>query len=123
MADPGAFSVDVSDDGPGRAIVAVSGELDLSKAPELLDAIAALGDAGTNAVVIDLSELTFIDSSGISALIKAGRETRARGGSVVVAAPTVNVRRVFEIVRLADVLSLEPSVEAAAQRLDRNGPT
>ena len=72
----------------------------------------------TSAVAIDLSALTFIDSSGINALRSAVRAANARGVGAIVAAPSRRVERVLELVKLADVLPLERSLADAFQRFD-----
>ena len=69
---PPRFNVAVSDD-PGRdgVVLHVSGELDLVTEPELE---AALSEAGGRPARIDLSELAFMDSTGLRALLSAARE-------------------------------------------------
>jgi anti-anti-sigma factor len=116
-----AFSVSVSDAGAGRSVVAAAGELDVASAPQLLSAVAVLGQPGTRAVAIDLSALTFIDSSGINALRTAVRAANARGLGAIVAAPSERVQRVFELVRIGEIIPLENSLTAAFQRLDEDG--
>ena len=119
--DAPSFSLSVSDAGNGRSVVAAAGELDVASAPQLLGAIAVLGQPGTSAVAIDLSALTFIDSSGINALRAAVRSANARGVGAIVAAPSQRVQRVLELVRLGDVIPLEHSLSAAFERLDGGG--
>jgi anti-sigma B factor antagonist len=88
--------------GPGRVVVA--GEIDLRTAPELRVALdAAAGEQGAE-LVIDLTEVTFIDSSGITELLrvsKAGHRLRLQH-------PAAAVRRVFELVGLDQVADVEP---------------
>jgi anti-anti-sigma factor len=112
------FSVSVSDAGTGRSVVAAKGELDIASAPQLLSAVASLGQPATSAVAIDLSALTFIDSSGINALRTAVRAAHARGVGAILAAPSERVLKVLDLVRLSDVVPLEGSVETAFERLD-----
>ncbi len=117
-----AFTVSVSGADGGPAVVSVAGELDIAGAPELARTLGSLELSDVRAVAVDLSELTFIDSSGISTLATAAQEARARGGSMVVAAPPGDVRRVFDIVRFGDFVLLEDSLSAALARLD-TGPS
>lgn len=74
------------------------GELDLAREQDLLDSFAAGWD-GQPELVVDLSELRFIDSTGIRALLRLAQRTD-RG--VVLRAPRDNVRRALEIVRVAE---------------------
>ncbi|MDP9255602.1 MAG: STAS domain-containing protein [Actinomycetota bacterium] len=120
-AEAPIFSLHVSEAGGGRSVVAVAGELDIAGAPQLLSAVASLARPGTDAIAIDLSALTFIDSSGINALRSAVRSANARGVGAIVAAPSERVKRVLELVKLADVLRLEHSLPAAFERLEADG--
>jgi anti-anti-sigma factor len=89
------------------SVVALAGELDLACAPELSRALADLAGTGCDRVVVELSELSFIDSTGIKALIAAARAMEEEGGALTLSAPTPNVARVFEIVKLSDVIPIE----------------
>jgi anti-sigma B factor antagonist len=87
----------------GRHVIAVDGELDLTAAPDLRRAIEAAIDAGAIALVVDLNEVTFIDSTAIGVLL-ATRERLARsGGSLDIVCNEPNVVRVLEIVGVTDV--------------------
>ena len=81
-------------------IVALHGELDMASADGLADALVEV--AGST-VVVDLSGLTFMDSSGISALVIARNRILANGqGTLVVTRPGGIVRRALEIVGLSE---------------------
>ena len=73
------------------------GELDLSTAPVLTDALGELETDGS--IVLDLRELTFIDSSGIYAIFT---QAKAREGQLVLANPSAEVVRTLEIMGIAD---------------------
>lgn len=93
------FSVSTRDL-PDRHIVALRGELDLVTAEGLTDALVEI--AGST-LVVDLSDLTFMDSSGIGALVVARRRIMSSGqGELVLARPGANVRKVLDIVGLSD---------------------
>jgi len=111
------FSVTVSDAGNGRAVVTASGELDIATAPQLVEAVAPLGPPATTGIAIDLSALTFIDSSGINALRTAVRAAGSRGVGGIVASPNERVLRVLELVRFDEIIPLESSLETAFARL------
>lgn len=112
-----SFSVTVTDAGDGRAVVAASGELDIATAPQLVAAVAGLAPPATTAIAIDLSGLTFIDSSGINALRATVRAAGSRGAGAIVASPSERVQRVLDLVRIAEIVPLESSLEAAFERL------
>jgi anti-anti-sigma factor len=84
---------------PDVHIVSLKGELDIASADGMADAIVAVDGA---TVVVDLSGLTFMDSTGISALVVARRRILAEGeGQLVVTRPTQIVRTALEIVGLS----------------------
>ncbi len=120
-AEAPIFSLSVSEAAGGKAVVAAAGELDVATAPQLLNAVASLAQRGTSAIAIDLSALTFIDSSGINALRAAVRSANARGVGAILAAPSERVLRVLELVNLAEILPLERSLPAAFERLESDG--
>jgi anti-anti-sigma factor len=95
-SEAGAFGVD-SYDVDGGHVVALRGELDVSTRHQL--ASHAAGSPGA-LVVFDLSQLTFIDSSGLGAVHAARQQAITRGGTLVVSRPTPMVQRVFEITGL-----------------------
>jgi anti-sigma B factor antagonist len=111
------FEIDVSSVEDNVKVVALRGELDFDKAPDLGRVLDELRADGEREVVIDLSELTFIDSSGISVLVGAARSAAAEKGTLVVAGPTPPVRRVFDIVSLSQLVAIEPGLESALQRI------
>jgi anti-anti-sigma factor len=83
---------------PDFHFVALHGELDVASADGFADSLVEL--AGST-VVVDLSDLTFMDSSGIGALVRARNRIRAGGlGELVLTRPGAIVRSVLEIVGL-----------------------
>jgi anti-anti-sigma factor len=83
----------------GVHIVALHGELDIESADGLADALV---DIAGSTVVVDLSDLTFMDSTGIGALVVARNRILADGQSqLVVTRPTGIVRKALEVVGLS----------------------
>jgi anti-sigma B factor antagonist len=118
MTDPEPFSIQTSTI-DGVLVLSVLGEVDLTTAPELTRAIELVPDL-TSRVVVDLSGVTFLDSSGINALVSGKRTLEESGvGLGVVTAPAGPVRRVFEITQLTGALgvvdSLDDALAGAAQ--------
>jgi len=79
--------------------IGVTGEVDLANADELLAALQALMPASGD-VILDLSGLEYLDSSGIRVLVNLVRPLSESGRSFVLTSPQPNVRRVLEIVGL-----------------------
>ena len=105
----------------GTRVITVTGEIHVTTAP---DFSARLGEAiasGAQAMVIDLSGVEFIDSTGLSVLLNGLRRvTRAQGRmALVVSNPTV--LRLFEVTRLDSTFDIQPSREAALARVQAGG--
>ena len=97
-------------------VISVDGELDLSTAPKLSDVIASIPAGSDDTTVIDLTECTFIDSSGTRAVSVAAREFTEAGRKLSVVCPPENRRVlfVFELVGLETVVDLRSSLDACA---------
>lgn len=88
----------------GQAVIAVWGELDLSTAPELSRSVAPVLDAHPHQLILDLAGLRFIDSTGLTLIVKVSKELKAHEGVLGLARPTPPVRRILEIVGLDHLL-------------------
>lgn len=100
------------------AVVSLTGELDAHTASRLRSLLAEQLLAGPGNLVIDLSELAFIDSAGLAALISADKGTRRAGMRLVLAAPRPPVRKVLSLTGIDAVLSTVATVEQALELLD-----
>ncbi len=94
-------------------LVEISGELDLHAAPPLRAALLKATEGEKSRVLLDLSEVTFLDSTGVGVLVEALKRARARGGEVHFCGAGARVKRVFEITGLLRVLPLFDSRDAA----------
>ena len=95
-------SIDTEPCADGRGeVVRVTGELDLDTADQLGQAL----DDCHGVVVVDLAQVSFMDSSGLGTLIRARNRLIAEGGSLTVGEVADNVRRLFEVTGLTDFLS------------------
>jgi anti-sigma B factor antagonist len=74
-------------------------------------------DANIVRVVVDLSEVGFVDSSGLGVLIAAQKRANRSGGQVMLSAPSETVSNTLQLVRLDKVLGVLPTVEAAKSAL------
>jgi anti-sigma B factor antagonist len=92
----------------GRAFVRVAGELDVLTADDMVAAgLRALERPGGGPLVVDLSELSFCDSTGLRALLKLNHEALMRGRTVLLRGVQPRVRRAIEITRFDAVLRVE----------------
>lgn len=99
------FEANVSQRG-GATVVALCGELDVASSQGLSDELVGLIDAGATDLVIDLTKLAFIDSTGLSAILRANRKLEK--GHLVLREPNPMVRQVLEITGLTGALRIEP---------------
>jgi anti-sigma B factor antagonist len=109
IGEAACFSVELQS-GEGPAAVKLIGELDVSTAPQLEACLEELGADGAD-VRLDLSGLSFCDSSGISAMVTASKRVRKHGGHLYIVSPQPAVRSVLEITGLLDYLSAPQSEE------------
>jgi anti-sigma B factor antagonist len=98
----------------GVAHMALAGEFDLAALPQFEDAIAAVEAGSPAAIVVDLSGLTFMDSSGLRALVTADERARAAGRRLAIVPGPPPVRRVFEITQLDRKLDLVEDASAVS---------
>ncbi len=96
---PATFTCDVRPDRE-RVIVHLCGELDLICAPEVQQALEELLSAGFEHIVVDLRQLRFLDSTGLSALLAANHSGRERGCDLTLIRGPDAVQRIFEITGL-----------------------
>ena len=96
-------------------VLAVSGEIDIASAPRLITSLnEALGEC-TSPVVVDLSRVTFMDSTGLALLLNAHRRLARRGQGFAVVCADGPVRRVFTITDMVETLRVRPDREGAVQ--------
>lgn len=115
-AGDGDFWITTQTRDPNTFVLAVHGDADLHTAPELRERISSAIDHGAQALVVDLSETTFLDSMSLGVLLGAMKRMRGRGEvRLVVCRP--DVRRIFEITLLDRVFHLEESLESALSSL------
>jgi len=98
--DPGPQLRIRIDRSSGRECVALLGELDIFTAQSLEDAVLGLEDTNPGLVVIDLTGVSFIDSTGLSVLLTASQRAREQGRRLVVVRPPLPALRVFTLTRV-----------------------
>jgi anti-sigma B factor antagonist len=94
-------------------VVSPRGEIDALTAPQLGRRLLGLADEGKTGVVVDLSSVTFMDSTGIGVLLNALRALGSRQGRLVLVCPHERVLRPFQITGLTSRLSIFASREDA----------
>jgi len=113
----------------GLSVVALAGEMDIGNASRLREALVAKEPSGPRYLVIELSQLTFMDSLAIHAVTKLAKEATSNNGALVVAGARGHVDRVLDIVKIDELLTRKETLEAALRHVaemaaeDDNGAT
>ncbi|HEX5927525.1 MAG TPA: STAS domain-containing protein [Baekduia sp.] len=94
-------------------IVAVEGEIHVSTAPQFSAMLSATVDGGRTSLVLDLTDVMFIDSTGLSVLLSALRQVTHAGGQMAVVCSNPTVLRLFEITRLDTTFDIHTELEPA----------
>lgn len=98
---------------PDTVVVTVYGDLDLHSADQLGDLLVGVVDRGASLVVVDLSDVEFVDSQGLGALMRGTRRFGAGKDRFRLVVPAPEIRRVFEITALDRVFPLDATREQA----------
>jgi len=120
--DPTPFAISCRRVGEGTVVVIPSGALDLASAPKLRWTLFDLLEKGRSCFVVDLSQVSFIDSTALGVLISFKRNLASRG-RIVIAAPGRDVVRLLEVAGVMRALDLFPTAEAAVASFEALGAT
>jgi anti-sigma B factor antagonist len=101
-----SFACEVHSEG-ARVSVVLRGEIDAYSADRLRLGIQSVGDVGGRHVVVDVSRVGFVDSSGLSALVTALGRLREAGGVVTLSSPTRQLVKLFEITGVSRLFPVE----------------
>lgn len=101
----------VTTPGSDRYLITVSGEVDLATSPDLDVAIIAAIDSGTSSVVIDLTDVSFMDSSGLGVIVRALKRCREAENDLDLVITNERVLKVFGITGLDQVISIHASIQ------------
>ena len=97
--------------GSDRYLITVSGEVDLATSPELDVAIIAAIDSGATSVVIDLTDVSFMDSSGLGVIVRALKRCREAENDLDLVITNERVLKVFGITGLDQVIPIHASIQ------------
>ena len=108
------LSIDVTTATDGTVqLFALGGSLDLASSPSLRAALMEAADRDKHEIVVDLTHLEFLDSTGLGALIGAHKRASEHDGSVRLVAHEGQILRLLRITGLLDVFAVYPTVDAA----------
>jgi anti-sigma B factor antagonist len=90
----------------GQGTLVVTGEIDMANAPTFLQELIAVTAEAHSPAFVDLSAVTFLDSSGVNALVEAHRSVEDTDVSLVLLNPSPTCRRVFEITGIDKIFEI-----------------
>jgi anti-sigma B factor antagonist len=99
----------------GAAVVRVGGEIDMSNASRLRESLSSLAQGPQKMVVVDLEGVSFMDSTGLGALVSARERLSSGDTAMVLVANNSRVLRLLEISGLGSAFELAPSVGVAVR--------
>ena len=106
------FRVEANSEGQAR-VLAVSGELDLAAASSLEEELGRALQSGSEVIVVDLKNLDFIDSTGLSVLVRAHQQAQESGLTLGLVNPGAQVDRLLSLTGLAQRLTLSDALQAS----------
>ena len=115
---PPEFAIIEQGSEAGHYVIAARGEIDLFTAPELKQVITEAIESGERRVAIDLSEVSFLDSTALGVLIGAVKRLRSRDGVLTIVNTDANIAKTFEITGLDQIFTIRPTRDEAVEALD-----
>jgi len=97
----------------GTMVVAVKGRMDAASAPDFEKNMVAMIDGGQHAFAVDLSELDYISSAGLRAILSIAKRLKTLNGNFLIASLRGPVKEVFEISGFSSIIPIYDSVDAA----------
>jgi anti-sigma B factor antagonist len=97
--------------GSDRYVITVSGEVDLASSPDLDAAIIAAIESGSSSLAIDLTDVSFMDSSGLGVIVRGLKRCREADKDLDLVITNERVLKVFGITGLDQVIPIHDSIE------------
>lgn len=108
-AEPFGIDREIRD---GRAVISVSGEVDAHTAPALSEALREVTEPGAR-IVVDLTDVTFLDSTGLGVFVTALKHLRESDGSLALVITSARVKKVFTLTGLDALIPLHETLDQA----------
>jgi len=114
--EPAALVMERVSISPKECRVAARGQIDLYSAPAFKTALVEAIDAGMTDIIVDLTEVEFMDSTALGVLVGVSKRIKLLGGSVAIVSPDETIQRVFELSGLAKRFDIYDSEAEAVGR-------
>ncbi len=109
MEERPQFSVAYETPNDEVGIVVLGGEIDIYSAPQFKEVLVNGIEGGARRVIVDLSRVTFIDSTALGVLVSGAKRVRPRNGNLDIICADENIIRIFEITGLDRIFGIYPS--------------
>lgn len=110
---PSELNIEVEKPQDGVVVARPVGEVDLASSPNLRTSLSQIVAESPARLIIDLSKVPYMDSSGVATLVEALQQSRKHSTVLVLASLQDRVRSVFEIARLDTVFDIQPDMKSA----------
>jgi anti-sigma B factor antagonist len=97
----------------GAVVLEVGGEVDVQTAPALRDALEALDEAAESVVVVDMTEVEFLDSTGLGVLVSALQRARTRDARLGLVIAQERVLKLFNVTGLSEEFEIFSTIDEA----------
>ena len=104
-----SFRLEAIPVGTDRAVLQITGDVDVYTAPQVRDRVIRLLADGVRHVIADLREVSFLDSTGLGALVGSLKRLREQDGSLELVVPDGRIMTIFRVTGLDRVFALHPS--------------
>lgn len=102
----------------GPRLVTLDGYLDEHTQEGVAEAIQDSFEEGCHNIILDMASLKYITSSGFSAIIREWERAQQQGGDLVILNPPPNIKAVFRVLHLTDLVTITPSINDAFRHFD-----
>ena len=97
-------------------ILDLAGEVDVYTSPQLKQDLVQLAESGVKHVIVNLSKVEYLDSTGLGVLIGGLKRMREHDGNMALVGPGMRILRIFEITGLDKIFDIYPTEEEAAAK-------
>jgi len=115
MEERPQFRVDYEAPSDDIGVVVLEGEIDIYSAPEFKEVLVNSIEGGAHRIIVDLTEVTFIDSTALGVLVSGAKRVRPRNGNLDIVCSDENIIRIFEITGLDRIFGIYASRDEAVK--------
>jgi len=115
MEERPQFRVDLEKPAEGVGVIVLEGEIDIYSAPQFKEVLLNGIEDGAQRVIVDLTAVTFIDSTALGVLVSGAKRVRPKNGNLDIVCTDENIIRIFEITGLNRIFGNYPTRDEAVK--------